>query len=62
LNPAQEVRLVPSDYIYAVRGEWWDLLGERQYYDTVIHAITVMNLSSSSLSVESVTIEATVEG
>jgi murein DD-endopeptidase MepM/ murein hydrolase activator NlpD len=54
--------MVPSEYIYPFRGVWWDLLGERQHYDVVIHAITLVNHSKQVLSVESITVEGTDRG
>ena len=57
-----DVQLVPSEYIYPFRGEWWDLLGERQHYDVVVHAISLINLSTQVLSVESITVEGTDQG
>ena len=53
-----DVRLGPCDHVYAFRGAWWDLIGERQYYDVVIHTIAVLNYSSRTISVNSVTVEA----
>lgn len=53
-----DVRLGPCDHVYAFRGVWWDLIGERQYYDVVIHTIAVLNHSSRTISVTSVTVEA----
>jgi hypothetical protein len=53
-----DVRLGSCDYVYAFRGAWWDLIGERKYYDAVIHTIAVLNHSSRPISVNSVTVEA----
>jgi hypothetical protein len=53
-----DVRLGPCDHVYAFRGAWWDLIGERQYYDAVIHTIAVLNHSSRPISVTSVNVEA----
>ena len=61
-TPRLEVQIVPSGYIYPDRGVWWDLLGERQHYDVVIHAITLSNHSAQVLSVESITVEGTNQG
>jgi hypothetical protein len=53
-----DVRLGPCNHVYAFCGAWWDLIGERKYFDAVIHAIAVLNHSSRSISVNSVTVEA----
>jgi murein DD-endopeptidase MepM/ murein hydrolase activator NlpD len=57
-----DVQMVPSEYIYPFRGVWWDLLGERQHDDVVIHAVTLVNHSKQVLSVESITVEGTDRG
>lgn len=61
LDSMLDIRLGPCDHVYAFRGVWWDLVGERQYYDVVIHTIAVLNHSSRTISVTSVTVEA-IEG
>jgi len=53
-----DLRLGPCDHVYAFRGAWWDLIGERQYYDAVIHTIAVLNHSPRTISVTSVAVEA----
>ena len=51
------MRLIPADYLYTFRGVWWDLLGERQQFDAVIHAVILQNPSSATVTVSSVSIE-----
>jgi len=53
------VRLVPNDVVYAFRGTWGDLLGERHHDDVVLHAIAVVNDSAEVVSVASITVDAT---
>ena len=56
------LRTVPSEYVYAFRGQWSDLLGSRQHYDVVIHAIALVNHSPKVVSAESITLDATHRG
>lgn len=56
------VRLVPNDVVYAFRGVWGDLLGERHHDDVVLHAIAVVNDSAEVVSVASMTVDATERG
>jgi hypothetical protein len=53
-----EVRLGSCDPVYAFRGAWRDLIGERQYYDVVLHTTAVINRSSRPVTLNSVTVEA----
>ena len=51
------IRLFPHDRIFAYRTAWWDLLNERTYYDLVIHTASILNLSSSDLTIEEFVVE-----
>ncbi len=53
-----KIRLYPHDHIFVFQTSWWDLLNERTCYDAVIHTTAIMNLSTETLTIARLTIEA----
>lgn len=61
-KPSLVLSTVPADNIFQSAADWRDLVGQRRSYDTVIHAVTLLNQSRQIISIHSLTIEALTRG
>ncbi|MGI2335080.1 MAG: M23 family metallopeptidase [Dehalogenimonas sp.] len=57
-----KLMVVPCNFVYSYRIDWWDILGNRQNYDLVVNAIVLHNLSNQRVSLESITFEGAIKG
>jgi hypothetical protein len=56
------LRTIPGDYVYQHTADWRDLIGQRQSYDAVVHAVTLLNNYSQEIFVQSLAVEAQAGG